>query len=227
MSEQPRFVANRNASRCLVRDISQSRGRPGGPALMLPTAMPKRSEGTHVVGRPHRFKFCATRGGSAGVVVGERVRQTTKLKLLLHHYQKVHGERTFACECLSSFSTASLLVQHKRLCGIQMMCSCDRSFGSLESLQTHIRRDNHIIHPNTTEAIQIRKMMQPTKSSPCINKKFGSNGNTNKRTGFVPILPAGPKIYTSNCSTPIQIASSCLNSVASVHLPPTSIAQVN
>lgn len=153
----------------------------------------------------------------------------TKLKYVKQHYQKVHAERSFACECSSGFSTASLLAQHQRLCGIQMMCNCNRTFGSLESLQTHVRRENHTIHTSTTQEIQTRKMMQPTKTKSCINKESGASVNCTQRRGFVPILHASPGIYPGhNCSTPIQITSSYgLNSLASVHLPPTSIAQIS
>lgn len=81
-----------------------------------------------------------------------------KLKYLKQHYLKVHAARSHNCECGQAYSTSALLAHHQRVCGLNLICVCGRSFSCFETLQTHARRMSHVIHPSTFQALRSRKI---------------------------------------------------------------------
>ncbi|XP_045130753.1 ATM interactor-like [Portunus trituberculatus] len=81
----------------------------------------------------------------------------SKLKYVKQHYLKVHATRHHGCECGQAFSTAAHLAQHRRACGLDLVCTCGRSFQALETLQTHVRRFSHAITQSTLQALRSRK----------------------------------------------------------------------
>lgn len=75
--------------------------------------------------------------------------------LWLQHYLKVHATRDHVCECGQAFSTTAHLAQHRRACGLDLLCTCGRSFHALETLQTHVRRFDHAIMNSTLQALRL------------------------------------------------------------------------
>ncbi|KAG6801372.1 hypothetical protein HZU73_03493 [Apis mellifera caucasica] len=68
------------------------------------------------------------------------------MKYLKQHYLKVHAKKTHACtRCDKSFSTEAAKEGHMRICGIEFVCSCLKTYTSYEALLTHAKRSLHTI----------------------------------------------------------------------------------
>ena len=74
-------------------------------------------------------------------------RHFSSMKYLKQHYLKVHAKRTYACtRCEKSFSTEAAKEGHTRVCGIEFVCSCSKTYTSYEALLTHAKRSLHAIN---------------------------------------------------------------------------------
>ncbi|XP_006607927.1 uncharacterized protein LOC102681352 [Apis dorsata] len=73
-------------------------------------------------------------------------RHFSTMKYLKQHYLKVHAKKTYACtRCDKSFSTEAAKEGHMRICGIEFVCSCLKTYTSYEALLTHAKRSLHTI----------------------------------------------------------------------------------
>ncbi|XP_003249908.1 uncharacterized protein LOC100577561 [Apis mellifera] len=73
-------------------------------------------------------------------------RHFSTMKYLKQHYLKVHAKKTHACtRCDKSFSTEAAKEGHMRICGIEFVCSCLKTYTSYEALLTHAKRSLHTI----------------------------------------------------------------------------------
>ncbi|XP_043789434.1 uncharacterized protein LOC122713245 [Apis laboriosa] len=73
-------------------------------------------------------------------------RHFSTMKYLKQHYLKVHAKKTYACtRCDKSFSTEAAKEGHMRICGIEFICSCLKTYTSYEALLTHAKRSLHTI----------------------------------------------------------------------------------
>ncbi len=93
--------------------------------------------------------FCPIPSCSHHLLSGNgRVRPFSERKLLRQHYMKVHALKKNSCKKCSqaSFANKSLLARHEKICGLKFEClTCQASYSSYESLQTHARRKGHKI----------------------------------------------------------------------------------
>ena len=109
------------------------------------------------------------------------------LKLLKQHYVKVHASKDFSCKlCHQRFASQTYLDIHVKTCGRSFECQdCGCKFQSLESLQTHCRRKNHLLNSI------YKKVKQParTKETDPGSEKLSLMAATSRRTGEIPIAP--------------------------------------
>ncbi|KAG0715506.1 ATM interactor [Chionoecetes opilio] len=90
--------------------------------------------------------------------LGSNGKHFAKLKYLKQHYLKVHASRDHVCGCGQAFGTAAHLAAHRRACGLDLTCTCGRSFQALETLQTHVRRFSHAITHSTLQALRYQRL---------------------------------------------------------------------
>ena len=107
------------------------------------------------------------------------------LKLLKQHYVKVHASKDFSCKlCHQRFASQTYLDLHVKACGRSFECGdCGYKFQSLESLQTHCRRKNHLLNSI------YKKAKQPRTKEPEVVADKLSVGGTCRKTGEILIAP--------------------------------------
>ena len=105
-------------------------------------------------------------------------------KLLKQHYTKVHASKDFSCSlCQQRFASKTYLDIHSKTCGQTFQCEdCGSSHQSLESLQTHCRRKNHLLN-------NIYKRVKPSPRTKEPQHEKMSVLGTGRKPGEIPIAP--------------------------------------
>ncbi|XP_066587836.1 uncharacterized protein Asciz [Prorops nasuta] len=131
----------------------------------------------------------------------ESERHFSTMKYLKQHYLKVHAEKAFPCNrCSKSFSTEAAKDAHMRICGIEFICSCTKSFNTSEALLTHAKRSLHAVDKRykassrraVTKANQqslslnilVSKIDKPITILPIQNETVGSMWKMSQKTTY-------------------------------------------
>ncbi|XP_064547328.1 MDS1 and EVI1 complex locus protein EVI1-A [Drosophila montana] len=129
------------------------------------------------------------------------------LRFLRQHYQKIHMAKEFKCtECNETFLLARHLEKHQ-CCSVYQCPACELTYTSKASLQTHMRRKNHLDTSSSSDV---------TKEVPSLSSKLA-----------IPSLKSWKKLQKNlsneenqSASTGETLSDTTINLPAVEHIPP-------